>query len=113
MKNSKKKPVPMPPKELNSAGRGLWKALQEVYGIDDPGGVSLLLTVCRSEDDIQRMRRAVAKDGDCLTDRFGQQQSHPLLQAIRGCEAVKRQALRGLNLDLEPNRDRPGRPEGS
>ena len=71
-----------------------------------------LLPACRSEDDIQRMRKAVAKDGDMTKDRFGQKREHPLLAAIRGLEAVKRQALKSLNLDIEPLRDKPGRPGG-
>ena len=83
------------------------------YMIDDPGGLALLLSACRAEDDITRMREQVARDGHTLTDRFGQMQPHPLLSAIRGSEQTKRQALRGLNLDVEPLRDRPGRPGGS
>jgi hypothetical protein len=46
------------------------------------------------------------------SDRFGQKREHPLLAAIRGLEAVKRQALKSLNLDIEPLRDKPGRPGG-
>lgn len=100
------------PKELAKSGRALWKALLDTYSIDDPGGLAHLLTACRCEDDIQRMRATVAKDGDTVADRFGQLNSHPLLAAIRGAETVKRQAIRALNLDLEPLQERPGRPSG-
>ena len=47
-----------------------------------------------------------------IKDRFGQKREHPLLAAIRGLEALKRQALKSLNLDIEPLRDKPGRPGG-
>jgi hypothetical protein len=104
--------VPEPPKGLKKAGRTQWNAIQTEYGINDPGGLAHLVTVCRSEDDIQRMRDAVARDGDTITDRFGQKLEHPLLAAIRGLEGVKRQALKSLNLDIEPLRDGPGRPGG-
>jgi hypothetical protein len=101
-----------PPKSLKKAGRNLWNSIQDQYGIDDAGGLAHLLTACRSEDDLERMRGTVARDGDTITDRFGQKREHPLLGAIRGLEAVKRQALKSLNLDLEPLRDKPGRPGG-
>ena len=87
-----------PPKVLNKVGRQLWNSIQLEYGIDDPGGLSHLLTACRSEDDIERMRETVSQDGDLVTDRFGQKQPHPLLVAIRGLETTKRQALSSLNL---------------
>jgi hypothetical protein len=104
--------VPEAPRGLKKPGRTLWKSIQTQYGIDDPGGCAHLLTACRSEDDLQRMRGTVARDGDTIKDRFGQKREHPLLGAIRGLEAVKRQALKSLNLDLEPLRDKPGRPGG-
>src|SRR5437867_3517414 len=57
------KPAPKPPKELGKAGRALWNSLTSEYEIHDAGGLALLLTVCRSEDDIQRFRTALATDG--------------------------------------------------
>src|SRR5262245_28418530 len=101
---------PRPPKELGRHGKVLWRSLQEEYAITDRGGLAYLVSVCRAEDDIQRMRAIVATDGDVVEDRFKQKQPHPLLAAIRGAEQVKRQALAGLRLDVEPLRDRPGRP---
>ena len=103
---------PKPPASLSRAGRQLWRAIQEQYAIVDPGGLSHLLSACRAEDDINRMREAIAKDGDTVEDRFKQKQSHPLLASIRGTETVKRQALAALNLDIEPLKDRVGRPGG-
>jgi hypothetical protein len=104
--------APEPPRALKKPGRTLWNAIQSEYGINDPGGLAHLLTASRCEDDVQRMRAAVTKDGDMIKDRFGQNREHPLLAASRGLEAVKRQALKSLNLDIEPLRDRPGRPGG-
>jgi hypothetical protein len=112
VKLSYRGPLPQPPKSLKKAGRTLWNDIQTQYGITDPGGLAHLVTVCRTEDDIQRMRDVVARDGDTITDSFGQKREHPLLAAIRGLEAVKRQALKSLNLDIEPLRDGPGRPGG-
>jgi len=71
----------------------------------------LLGTICKCEDDLERMRQQVAKDGDVLLDRFGQRVAHPLLAAIRGCETVKQRALRGLNLEADLPA-KVGRPTG-
>ena len=46
-------------------------------------------------------------------DRFGQVKSHPLLSVERDSRAQYLAALKALNLDLEPLRDKPGRPGGS
>src|SRR5215472_9365233 len=98
--------------QLGKAGRRLWVEIQKEYCITDPGGVTLLLSAAKAEDDLMRMRAIVAKDGDTIKDRFGQKVAHPLLLAIRGSEAIKRQSIGALHLDLEPVRDKPGRPSG-
>ncbi|HEX4997996.1 MAG TPA: hypothetical protein VFY29_07215 [Terriglobia bacterium] len=105
----KKKP-PKPPADLAAAGKALWKSIVEDYGVDDPGGLALLTSVCRTEDAIVRMLATVAADGDtCKTDPS---KPHPLLAAIRGSEGVKRQGLAALHLDVEPKQSGPGRPTG-
>jgi hypothetical protein len=98
------------PKELDSPGRALWKALQTEYDVDDAGGQALLLAACRAEDDIQRMRQTVAREGDVL--KSDPSKPHPLLAAIRGSEQVRRQSISSLHLDLNPLENRPGRPSG-
>jgi hypothetical protein len=101
-----KRNLPPPPESLGAAGRLLWVALTSEFNIDDSGVLTSLLTVCRSEEDIVRMREIVARDGDTYLDRFEKLAAHPLLNAIRGAEQVKRQALKSLNLDIEPLRDK-------
>jgi len=92
------------PKELGDAGRALWKAVMAEYDVVDVGGKAHLLAACRAEDDICRMRATIAREGDvCKRDPS---KPHPLLAAIRGLEAVRRQSLKALNLaigdDLQP-----------
>jgi hypothetical protein len=89
-------PLPKPPKGLKKPGRTLWGAIQAEYGIDDPGGLAHLVTACRSEDDIQRMRDAVATEGDTITDRFNQRREHPLLAAIRGPRSSEKAVIKGI-----------------
>jgi hypothetical protein len=103
---------PRAPQGLGKSGRRLWKGIQAEYTIEEAGALAHLQAACRAEDDIQRMRVTVTNDGDVLLDRFQQKHPHPLLTAIRGLEAVRRQALRELNLGIEPLHDRPGRPPG-
>jgi hypothetical protein len=45
-------------------------------------------------------------------DRFDVMKPHPLLAAERDARSQFLQGLKSLNLDLEPLRDRPGRPPG-
>src|SRR5262245_54658289 len=117
VKNSKviKFPSRKPPRSpagLSRAGRKLWREIQGEYSIEDAGGIAHLVAACRAEDDLQRMRETVTKDGDVILDRFNQKVPHPLLSSIRGMEAIRRQALNALHLDLEPLKDRVGRPGG-
>src|SRR5262245_60122192 len=93
---------PRSPAGLSKAGRKLWREIQAEYSIEDAGGIAHLIAACRAEDDLHRMRETVTKDGDVVSDRFGQKAPHPLLTAIRGMEAIRRQALNALHLDLEP-----------
>lgn len=102
---------PKPPAELGPAGKKLWKQIVDEYDVIDSGGLAHLLTAGRAEDDIQRMRATVAKDGDlCPTDKS---RAHPLLAAIRAAETTRRQSLRALNLDVVPGTAGPGRPTES
>jgi hypothetical protein len=101
-----RQPLPKPPKTLGRAGRALWNAMQESYRITDPAGLLLLETVCRSEDTAQQMREQVG------TSFLIEGKPNPLLSAIRDVESTKRNALKQLNLDLEPLHDHPGRPPG-
>ena len=103
---------PRSPKGLGTAGRRLWAGIQAEYSITDGGGIAHLMSACKAEDDLERLRGQVKKDGDLITVTGKPPIAHPLLASIRGLETVKRQALRSLNLDLEPLRDRVGRPAG-
>jgi phage terminase small subunit len=89
-----------PPAGLNAAGQKLWNAIEAEYDIRDSGGLALLESACRAEDDIVNFRRIVAEAGSMIMDRFGQLKPHPLLASIRDCESTKRQALKALHLDV-------------
>jgi len=103
---------PRAPPGLGKPGRKLWREIQRQYAIEDSGGLAHLTSTCQAADDLARMRGVVERDGDTLLDRFGQVIGHPLLLAIARTESVKRLALAALCLDVEPLKDRVGRPSG-
>jgi hypothetical protein len=57
-------------------------------------------------------QKQIKTDGETYRDRFGQIRAHPLLPVERDARAQYLAGLRALNLDVEPLRDRPGRPGG-
>jgi hypothetical protein len=101
-----------PPAHLGEDGRRLWVDLQGAYAIDDPGGLALLRVACEALDRAERCRRLIDEQGECLVIR-GVPRAHPALAAERDARAAIVRAIRHLNLDLEPLRDRPGRPAGA
>jgi hypothetical protein len=87
------------------------KRLQDEYGIEDAGGIHLLTVFADADTGERNAQDIVEREGMVIQDRFGQSKAHPLLNVIRDCRSQKLHALKLLNLDLEPLKDRPGRPE--
>lgn len=100
-----------PPKHLTAPARRWWTQMQREYGITDAGGLSLLAAAADAWERAREARELVAKDGAVTVDRFGQQVAHPAVAIERGARAQFLQAMKLLNLDLEPVK-RPGRPGG-
>ncbi len=102
------------PKSLTPAGKRMWTELVTSYGITDTGGLLLVQTACEASDRYQAARAAIERDGQTITDKFGQLKPHPLLSAERDARAAMLAALKALHLDLEPVKPigRPGRPLG-
>ena len=104
---------PKPPAGLSTATAKWWQALRDEYDIDEPAGLSLLESAACAWDRALQARAAIEAEGLSVKDRFGQTKAHPLCTVERDALATFRAALRDLNLDLEPLRDRPGRPPGA
>jgi P27 family predicted phage terminase small subunit len=107
MKNSKSAP-----KHLSKEARLIFKNLCSEYGIDDVAGLRILRVACEAFDRAQAAREAIDRDGMTIKDKFGQIKPHPLLPVERDSRAAFLAGLKHLNLDLEPLKNRPGRPEG-
>ena len=61
---------------------------------------------------MRQAQAVIEAEGPTTTDRFGQVKAHPMHTVERDSRAQMIQALRALNLDIEPPRDGPGRPPG-
>jgi hypothetical protein len=100
------------PEHLGEAGRELWSSIQESYAISDPGGLALLRQAAEAADRIASVRRQIDEQGELLVIK-GIPRVNPLCAVERDQRAALVRCLRNLNLDIEPLRDRAGRPEGA
>jgi P27 family predicted phage terminase small subunit len=107
MKNSVK-----PPSDLSKEGKAKWKKLQSEYGITDEAGMTYLTAGCRFYDRMRQAQATLALEGMTQTDRFGQVKPHPCAIIERDAAASMLRCFKALNLDIEPLRDKPGRPGG-
>jgi P27 family predicted phage terminase small subunit len=101
-----------PPKRLSTEAKGCWLDLVSEYAIADAGGLQILLSALEAFDRMRSAQKQIKTDGETYRDRFGQIRAHPLLPVERDARAQYLAGLRALNLDVEPLRDRPGRPGG-
>jgi hypothetical protein len=81
--------------------------------VDDDAGLLILSTAFEAFDRMREAQSAINRDGTTVVARFGQLKAHPLLPVERDARAQFLAGLKALNIDLEPLRDRPGRPPES
>jgi phage terminase small subunit len=103
------KPLPKPPGHLKAGGRRLWTDIVTQYRIADGAGLALVTTAAEALDRIREAQAAIRKHGALVADRYGGVKQNPACFLERDARAGMLSALRALNLDLEPLRDR-GRP---
>ena len=106
------KSTPKAPKHLSAEGKKIWKEIQAEYSIDDSAGLRILRVALEAFDRAQMAREAIRRDGMTFLDKAGQVKSHPLLPIERDSRAAFLSGLKGLNLDILPLQNRPGRPNG-
>jgi phage terminase small subunit len=100
------------PAGLSDDARRTCRDFKKEYGITDAGGLAVLVIGLAARDRYEAAKKRIDAEGMTIVDRFGVEKPHPLLAAERDARAQWLQALKQLNLDLEPLRDRPGRPPG-
>ena len=101
-----------PPVHFTSETKKIWWELLGEYTIDDTAGLHILRVALEAFDRAQAARATIDKDGMTIKDKFDQTKPHPLLPIERDSRAAFLAGLKALNLDLEPLKDRPGRPAG-
>jgi hypothetical protein len=99
------------PEHLGMAGRELWTSIQASYQITDPGGLALLRAAAEASDRVASCRKMLDEQGEVIVIK-GIPRAHPAAAIERDARAALIRALKELHLDLEPLRDRAGRPEG-
>jgi phage terminase small subunit len=104
--------LPAPPAHLGVSGLELWRSIQASYALDDPGGLALLAVACEASDRVASCRKQLDEEGEVITVR-GLPRAHPAAAIERDARAAMIRAIKELHLDIEPLRDKPGRPSGS
>jgi P27 family predicted phage terminase small subunit len=103
---------PAPPTGLSTESKAIWRELVADYGVKDSAGCHVLRAGLEAHDRMRAAQKAIEKDGATVMDRWGQVKAHPLLSVERDARAQFMAAMKQLNFDLEPLRDRNGRPAG-
>jgi len=100
------------PSHLTAEAKKIWREILDEYDVNDAAGLRILRVALEAFDRAQAARATIDKDGMTIKDKFDQTKPHPLLPVERDSRAAFLAGLKALNLDLEPLKDRPGRPAG-
>lgn len=100
------------PAHLSKEAAGIWKKLSDEYDIQDAGGLEILRAGLEAFDRAQAARVLIEKVGLVIKDRFGAVKPNPLIACERDARSAYLQALKQLQLDLEPLNANVGRPPG-
>jgi hypothetical protein len=87
--------------------------IERDYDITDSAGIFILSKIRESQARLSEAMEILKKEGIVTVDRWGQSKVHPCVLIERDCRAAILAGIKQLNLDLEPLRDRAGRPPGS
>lgn len=105
---TRKRDIYAPPAYLPQLEAETWRRLQKEYELTDAPALVLLEQLCRNLQLVRECRETVEHEGKMPNGK-----EHPLLKIWRDAEKQTTIALKALNFDVEPLRDRPGRPPGS
>ena len=100
-----------PPAGLSPEARAFWRGMLTEYVIEDTAGSKILARACEALDRLRQAQRSLKK-GVIVPDKKGSVKAHPAIAVEREAHRQFLEALRMLNLDLEPVRDTIGRPPG-
>jgi len=95
-----------PPRHLKAAGKTLWNDIVHQYRIADGAGLALVTTAAEALDRMREAQAAIRQHGALVADRYGGVKQNPACFLERDARAGMLSALRALNLELDPLRDR-------
>ena len=98
------------PNHLQSDGRAFWLAMVDEYAITDAAGIALITAASECLDRQRQAQALIDKHGPCVETAAGGLKTNPACKVEMDSRNGFLAAVRALNLDLEPLRDRPGRP---
>lgn len=96
-----------PPAYLGDEEKATWKRLMDEYDLQDAPALVLLEQLCRNLQLVRESREIVEAEGKMVSGK-----EHPLIKVWRDAEKQATIALKALHFDVEPLRDKPGRPPG-
>lgn len=99
-----------PPSHLKREGAKFWREIVAEFRIDDAAGLALVATAAECLDRVRAAQAAITEHGPLVVDRYGCQKLNPACQLEKDSRAGFIAALKALNLDIEPLRDKAGRP---
>lgn len=93
--------APRPPSDLKARSRGarFWRAVVAEFE-PSPVELELLGEACRTLDELDALRRAVATDGPIVTGSRAQPRTHPGLVELRQGRAELRRLLDALSIPV-------------
>jgi P27 family predicted phage terminase small subunit len=91
--------IPTAPSDLATRGRGrrFWKRVVSEWECS-PAELELLAEACRTLDELDVLRRAVAKEGATVAGSQGQRRAHPALSELRQARGELRRLLEALGI---------------
>src|SRR5262245_56071922 len=95
-----------PPEHLGPAGAQLWADVVRQYRIGDGAGLALVTTAAECLDRLREAQAVIRQHGIVTRDRYGGWKANPAVAIERAARDGMIAALKALNLDLEPLRDR-------
>ncbi len=107
----KTQPVsPQPSRKLGKCGLALWRSITSEYGIEDAGGIEMLVQACQALDRAEACRDQIDRDGEVIRNK-GMLKDHPALKHELANRSFVVRTLHRLGLDVEAIKP-IGRPAG-
>jgi phage terminase small subunit len=98
--------LPRSPAHLKVDGCRLWCAITREYRVGDGAGLALVTVAAECLDRMRQAQEAIREHGPLVSDRYGCLKANPACTLERDARNGMIAALKALNLDLEPVRDR-------